>query len=962
MTSMNVIKVWYQNDWGQYGRRNERLCQSLIHDSRVSRVIHIEPPRSGETGSSPAPTGETGQAAFTIESANDDGVELYVPRVASGAEVPWTALLSAMEEKLLNAGVFEKPTLLWLSAPGALGDLMLRVMGRRFTWIVAEIEDDHRQYAAKGSEAWLGLQQRYERAIRHCDVMISNARAPLREFEPLQPEWRWLPSAVDCKRFEGFPVRPPETGTRPRIVYVGQLGIRMRVDLLQAVAEAFPQATLVLAGGGADRLPPALVRRSNVECPGRVAPDDVPALLCGADVLIMPHEVNALTESMDPQKLYEYLASGRPIVSTPVAGARERPDLVRLADTTERFVKEVRAALSETDEMLAQKRRHSVDGNNWGRVAAKVLDAALAVERPGARRRKESELQYFDHDRPEIRQQIPADAREILDVGCGTGSLGYALRCTRSVRVVGVELSELAARRARERLDDVIVGDAVTAMEELAAGSFDCVVFADILEHLADPENALRAARRLLREDGSIVVSLPNVGHWSVLRQLLQGEWRYEEAGILDRTHLRFFTRKSAERLLQEAGFRTAAHRPTQWSDDRMPVAIAEALLSQGVLDSVTWQETGAHQHLFVAVPERSSVEAVRDAAPEVSVIIPVCNAASYTDQCLAELQRRDQDVSREIIVVDNGSTDDTQRVLEKYPDVRVLRNEDNRGFAVAVNQGVAAARTEALCVLNNDTLVSEGWLSSMLRVLRSERGVAMVGPCSNYANGLQQIELKTANERPTDEMWQQVRQWGHEHAGEVWDVPFLSGFCFLVSRAVWNERGGLPEVYGAGTFEDTEFCRGLRAHGYRLLVARDAYVYHFGNRTFQALARDVMVQQRENQKLFLSRHADDPGLHARLAAESREWGAALKWSRLALRRSPKDLDAWVSAAVSTLALGDPSRAAGWLRQYLEACPEDPRARKALADCLAPSPKELPSGDGRGRNPFRLNSSPAVPG
>lgn len=145
---------------------------------------------------------------------------------------------------------------------------------------------------------------------------------------------------------------------------------------------------------------------------------------------------------------------------------------------------------------------------------------------------------------------------KVLDVGCGTGELGNRLRTEKNCFVVGIEVNEERARLAKARLNAIVVVD-VEELREIpySAKYFDVIVFADILEHLRFPERVLSLLKKYLKDDGCILVSMPNIANWIVRAKLLFGKFDYEKAGILDRTHLRFFTLKSAKCLLEESGF-----------------------------------------------------------------------------------------------------------------------------------------------------------------------------------------------------------------------------------------------------------------------------------------------------------------------------------------------------------------------------------------------------------------------
>lgn len=161
---------------------------------------------------------------------------------------------------------------------------------------------------------------------------------------------------------------------------------------------------------------------------------------------------------------------------------------------------------------------------------------------------------YYQSERNQVAEAVPADARIVIDVGCAAGRLGGALKRSRpGVRVYGIEPFPDAARDAEVLLDAVHVGRAEDA-PPADWPTADCVVFADVLEHLLDPWKTLTDWSERLPPGGAAVISLPNVAHWTVLRGMLRSEFRYTDFGLLDRTHLRFFTRQTALELVADAG------------------------------------------------------------------------------------------------------------------------------------------------------------------------------------------------------------------------------------------------------------------------------------------------------------------------------------------------------------------------------------------------------------------------
>ncbi len=166
------------------------------------------------------------------------------------------------------------------------------------------------------------------------------------------------------------------------------------------------------------------------------------------------------------------------------------------------------------------------------------------------------DFSYYTFPRERLFELIPEDARAVLEVGCGAGVLGERLKKSgKAKRVTGIELNSQAAALARQRLDEVLVGNIETMSLDAMRDRFDTLVVADVLEHLVDPWAALFRLRDCLKEGGIVVASIPNIAHYKIIKKLLWRDWRYEPGGILDHTHLRFFTRGSIEDLLSFAGF-----------------------------------------------------------------------------------------------------------------------------------------------------------------------------------------------------------------------------------------------------------------------------------------------------------------------------------------------------------------------------------------------------------------------
>lgn len=219
--------------------------------------------------------------------------------------------------------------------------------------------------------------------------------------------------------------------------------------------------------------------------------------------------------------------------------------------------------------------------------------------------------------------------KRVLDIGCATGSLARVL-VERGCSVSGVEADADAAEQARPLLEQLVVGDVekLDLGELFAEHGFDVVLFGDVLEHLRDPIAALRQARPLLVPGGSVVISIPNVAHGAVRLALLKGEWRYQALGLLDETHLRFFTYENLTELLREAGF----------------VATDVRRTIRGVFDT----EVEVRREDY----PQSLIETLLDDPEATTYQFVVRGVPDDAERAIVELQEREQEQRNEIVAL----------------------------------------------------------------------------------------------------------------------------------------------------------------------------------------------------------------------------------------------------------------------------------------------------------------------
>jgi len=274
-----------------------------------------------------------------------------------------------------------------------------------------------------------------------------------------------------------------------------------------------------------------------------IAQEEMAKKYCSADIF-----VEASWHAGWNNPVVEAMACKVPVVCTDISGVKdfalnkktallvppENPEV--MASAILRLVRDKK--LSET---LRQNAYNHIRQFSWDK----------SVERLGEILVSELEVPHFNPSyigpRQDIVNLIPGEVRKVLDVGCSTGVLGESIKRKNGAEVTGIEVDNDMANVAKEKLDRVVVGDIenISLRDYFSPNYFDCIIFADVLEHLREGWKVLAKSVNLLSENGIIIASVPNVRHYSTIFSLIfRGIWPYRERGIHDQTHLRFFTLK----------------------------------------------------------------------------------------------------------------------------------------------------------------------------------------------------------------------------------------------------------------------------------------------------------------------------------------------------------------------------------------------------------------------------------
>lgn len=231
-----------------------------------------------------------------------------------------------------------------------------------------------------------------------------------------------------------------------------------------------------------------------------------------------------------------------------------------------------------------------------------------------------------------------------------------------------------------------------------------------------------------------------------------------------------------------------------------------------------------------------------------VSIVMLSWNAPEYTKMALESIRAHTAG-EYEIIIVDNGSKPETVEWLRTLTGVTVIYNETNRGYAGGNNQAIAAANGEYVVLLNNDVIVTEGWLDGLLDAFARIPGLGVSAPRSNKIAGDQQTADSVYDD--LDAMQRYARKRRVRFRGEGYATDRAIGLCLCIDRRVIEEVGGIDERFGAGNFEDDDFCMRVRGAGYRIFVCDDVFIHHFGSKTFAANNVDWALTMRENWTKF---------------------------------------------------------------------------------------------------------------
>ncbi len=264
--------------------------------------------------------------------------------------------------------------------------------------------------------------------------------------------------------------------------------------------------------------------------------------------------------------------------------------------------------------------------------------------------------------------------------------------------------------------------------------------------------------------------------------------------------------------------------------------ALQVAMLESSDTELARRRATWAQQHDW-RERARQLTQTLHGLFPKVSVVVLTYNNLDLTKECLASLLTESVYPEWELIIVDNASSDGSREYLTEFaqlhPQTKLILNDKNLGFAAGNNVGLKVATGDYLVILNNDTRVTPGWMTDLVRHLRRNEHLGLVGPVTNSIGNEAQIAIVY---HKIEEMRTKAAEYTSSHARKRIDVETVAFFCVAMRRSTWEKVGPLDEAFTVGFFEDDDYCRRVAQAGLKVAIAEDVFVHHQHSASFNIL------------------------------------------------------------------------------------------------------------------------------
>ncbi len=503
------------------------------------------------------------------------------------------------------------------------------------------------------------------------------------------------------------------------------------------------------------------------------------------------------------------------------------------------------------------------------------------MEKPFSVKPEQEPLDYYEGLNPLVLKMVPLSSIRILEVGCAKGKLGAAIKKRNSnAYYIGIELFQEAAEFARKVIDRVFVSDVEQFdWNRLDGEQFDCIIFADVLEHLVDPSAVFRKATALLSSGGNVVCCIPNVGHWSVIANLIRGEWNYTETGLMDRTHLRFFTMSNFKSFLKDCGFESIDEE--RWFTEIELQNAFFPLLQALKVDPRVFvnQATTIQFVLRVQRINKANFSYSMDrmqvgldttfSNKSIAIIITANNSIGLTRECLDSIRNSIyRSYPLEVIVVDDASTDGTADLLvdamKEYSWLHSVQCERPIGFARARNRGASIANAEYLIFMDGNSVFQTKTVEKMIKLF-NDLHVGLVSPQLSDSDGrlLNSGIVFTPDAHPI--LLPVSTNQEKENRNFVRELPAVLAPGMMIKRNLFNELEGFSTV-GPIFYADLDFCFKVRSKGLGIMHQTESTIIYLDSAFSSSqsmtedesqLSRKIFIQNWKD--LFLRELREDP-------------------------------------------------------------------------------------------------------
>ena len=730
---------------------------------------------------------------------------------------------------------------LWPLLHRNLDDPTLRFDAAQLTHDLAGADVEF-EFAERDPGYWISLREAFADALLEADAqLIAPSHSALTIFLNLQPRLSALPNQVIAHGIQAWsmsaalPLASPPQRTRLRLIVLGRVRRGKAAHLLREVLPGLREhAELFLLGAGPESS--EFFGEPGVHILLNYRRDELPALLAHVApdaALILPNFAETFSYTLS-----ELFSLGVPVIATKLGALAERVDDGNTGWLVEPNAQAVVATVArlDADRSLLEHARSVLRRAPWRSTADMAADYAAVL--PGAA-----------HAMADVAPPTASTSRIVAMTRAA--QLGDAERLTAKLQDEIVQRDAELGRRADWGI--ALERDIRRAREVLAAQNESHAQWAhkateELLHLQGEFDERTRWALALDTELATLRGSLS----WRVTRPLRYAIRKLRAARTrlgYALTRLRSAATRTRGSMAQRglAGtFRRAAQELRRRSAMPAPAPIAS-------------EPTSAFAPF--AVP--------RATAPRVSIVIPVYNKIDYSVACLRSIAEYADDVAFEIIVVDDGSSDATAERLAQIDGVRVLRNEQNLGFVGSCNAGAAIATGEFVLFLNNDTVVTRGWLVALLRCFEQEADAGLVGAQLVYPDG----RLQEAG----GIVFRDGSGWNYGRFDDPADpryafrreADYCSGAAIMLPHALFAQLGGFDTRYAPAYYEDTDLAFAVRAAGRKVFYEPRSIVVHFegitagtdigsGIKRYQALNREKFVHKWKNELQLQPAPIDD--------------------------------------------------------------------------------------------------------